>query len=88
MTFEEWAKTKSDDLYEEIEFMLSEGAMTGDDIYIQLQQAYEAGWNGSIDRVVSDRATEAGGWVEIHYDDFIGYKIGASDEYNERGELL
>ena len=49
MTFEEWAKTKSDDLYEEIEFLLSEGAMTGDDIYMGLQKAYEAGWNACAD---------------------------------------
>jgi hypothetical protein len=46
--FEEWCDTVSSDLYDEIEFLMVEGAMTADDVFCKVQEAFTAGYNSGV----------------------------------------
>ena len=46
--FDKWCDTVSSDLYEEFEFLMMEGAMTADDVFCKVQEAFTAGYNSGV----------------------------------------
>tara|TARA_R110002153_G_scaffold101648_1_gene237872 strand:- start:470 stop:658 length:189 start_codon:yes stop_codon:yes gene_type:complete len=46
--FEAWCDTVSNDLYEDIEFLMMEGAMTAEDVFCQVHEAFTAGYNSGV----------------------------------------
>jgi hypothetical protein len=78
MTFEKWVDSDPDAQfsYEALEFLMSEGALTADDIYMKLESAFEAGHDKALDNLVNDCTGTHTSYVEIHKEDVFERKIG------------
>jgi hypothetical protein len=57
--FDDWCNAKSEDLYEKFDYLMSEGAMTADDIFMEVEKAFQAGRKSTVNDVI---------WLLSEYD--------------------